>query len=527
MAFGSIKGEESATITFKVRTVTINQNSTNMQQEILTIGEPLTSNAVARVLAAPPVSTEFGAAVRIVSGPSSAADLAVSGNSTVFQGGSWTVRSNLSSTSADNPVSAAQSGSWTVRANLSSTSADNPIQISVASTAFVKNIGLSVDSSNFLNVNASLSVSALSSISSIAGVVTVTPNSTAPTTYYPVRITDGSTWVVDYAQGSTFTSTLVGGGVNFLRAGASSVSSTDVFVMPWASTIGHQIVAVTDSSQAIVYPADSANNAIRVNVVAGAAGGSTIVTISALPLISSGVPAGNSSALTVRNVWSSTHTDQNVNIAAVDSSGALAKVGDAGNNALRVNVVAGAAGGSTIVTVSSLPMVSTSVPGAASSGLNVWMVGGNRINIGSTAADNAVTATIGTNLQSTAAPSSNSSGLIVRQVVDNILTVSSTNAMASTSFTINSSVANAKIRIVSYSITSTVQSPTSFKFYSSGTLLWPVRLAALSSAVSGANLACSAPGYLFCSKNAGEAVTLQTASTVTNVNVAVSYYIAI
>src|SRR4051812_35698158 len=145
---GSIKGEESSTTTFKVRTVTINQNSSNMQQEILTIGDPQTSNALARVVAAPPVSTEFGLLVRIASGPSSASDLLtqVSGNSTVFQGGSWTVRATLSSTNTDNPVRALlsstsadnpvsisgnstviQGGAWTVRANLSSTSTDNPV----------------------------------------------------------------------------------------------------------------------------------------------------------------------------------------------------------------------------------------------------------------------------------------------------------------------------------------------------------------------------------------------------------------
>jgi hypothetical protein len=39
-------------------------------------------------------------------------------------------------------------------------------------------------------------------------------------------------------------------------------------------------IAVTDSSNAVVKSGDSANNAIRVNVVAGAAGGSTIYTMS-------------------------------------------------------------------------------------------------------------------------------------------------------------------------------------------------------------------------------------------------------
>src|SRR3954469_7775786 len=110
---GSIKGEESSTTTFKVRTVTINQNSSNMQQEILTIGDPQTSNALARVVAAPPVFTEFGLLVRIASGPSSASELLtqISGNSTVMQGtspgiigGNSTVAPLAGSTWATRPI---------------------------------------------------------------------------------------------------------------------------------------------------------------------------------------------------------------------------------------------------------------------------------------------------------------------------------------------------------------------------------------------------------------------------------------
>lgn len=123
--------------------------------------------------------------------------------------------------------------------------------------------------------------------------------------------------------------------------------------------------------------------------------------------------------------------------------------------------------------------------------------------IQSSAADLQVTATIGGNLQSTAAPSSNSSGLIVRQVVDNILTTSSTTAFASTLFTIQSSAAGLRSYVVAYSIMSTNAGPTKIRFYSGSTVLWPVIFAAVSSAVSGANLAVSAPAYLFRTKVAG------------------------
>ena len=64
ITYGNIAGQEPSTVTFKVGTVTIARGSTNEHQEILVIGDPQTSNAMARVLDAPPGSTEFGMVVR-------------------------------------------------------------------------------------------------------------------------------------------------------------------------------------------------------------------------------------------------------------------------------------------------------------------------------------------------------------------------------------------------------------------------------------------------------------------------------
>jgi hypothetical protein len=147
----------------------------------------------------------------------------------------------------------------------------------------------------------------------------------------------------------------------------------------------------------------------------------------------------------------------------------------------------------------------------------------------SSAADFQVTATIGTNLQSTAAPSSNSSGLIVRQVVDNILTVSSTTLFGSTVFAIQSSAAGLRSYVVAYSILTTNAGPARVRFYSGSTLLWPMLFAAVSSAVSGANLAVSAPAYLFRTKVAGP-LSLQLgggASTIAGYHGAISYFRAV
>lgn len=159
-----------------------------------------------------------------------------------------------------------------------------------------------------------------------------------------------------------------------------------------------------------------------------------------------------------------------------------------------------------------------------------------RLNIGSTAADNAVaisgnsTVMQGTSpwvvseaMNSTVAPSSASSGVICRIVVDTILTTASSNAFASTSLVVQSSGAALRSYVVAYSLTSTVQSPTQMSFMSGSTLIWPIVLAALSSAVSGVNLAVSAPGYLFRTKSAGP-LSVNVDSSVAGVKAAVSYF---
>lgn len=76
-AFSNIDGEESATVTFRVGTVEIVRGTTSEHQEILVVGDPDTSNAIARVTQTAPASTNAGLNVRILSGPSSLADFSV------------------------------------------------------------------------------------------------------------------------------------------------------------------------------------------------------------------------------------------------------------------------------------------------------------------------------------------------------------------------------------------------------------------------------------------------------------------
>ena len=188
-----------------------------------------------------------------------------------------------------------------------------------------------------------------------------------------------------------------------------------------------------------------------------------------------------------------------------------------------------------------LNLQSTSLPAAGSSGLNVWTVGGiitalSSLSTGhvtvdtgsirviqSTAAELLMTATIGANLQSTSAPSSGSSGMVVRQVVDGITTVNSTTALGTTSFTIQTSGAGIRTYVTAYSLLSTAGGPLRVSFFDGAALLWPMIFAAVTSGVSGANLAASAPAYLFRGSVAA-GMTLQSDSTQSSFHAAVSYY---
>lgn len=209
MTFGHIAGAEPSTITFKAATITQTRNSSVMHQEIVTLGDPLSSLGVATILAAAPRSTEYGLTVRIAGGPSSVADLAV--------------RAVLSSTSADNPVTAAQgtnpwltqptfpagyissnaqSGNssgltvrpvWSssgvdqpVRALLSSTSADNPVNASqvgawtVTATIPMQSSGApSSNSSGLITREVIDTVLSVASTNFFAGSSLVAVNSTA------------------------------------------------------------------------------------------------------------------------------------------------------------------------------------------------------------------------------------------------------------------------------------------------------------------------------------------------------------
>jgi hypothetical protein len=427
-SFNHIGGAEPSTVTFKVATVTQTRNSSVMHQEILSIGDPNSSLALAAVLNAAPASTAWAMAVRIAGGPSSVVDLSF--------------RPVLSSTAADNPVTAAQSGAWTVRANLSSTATDNQVTVANFSTA------VRVGQSSQADLRATIYQSTAADLHA-----TVTPVSTSWAGLAGFHF-DGS------------------GNLNI--AGSFSASTTV------------SVSQLLDSSGGSVTAADSANNAIRVNVVAGAASGSTLIT-----------------------VRQSTAADLQATVTQASTTWAVQL-----------------SNYSTTINVSSLAGAVNMRSSAANALVTVYQSTAADLNVTVANFSTSVLATIGQNLQSTSMPSSGSSGLVVRQVIDSITTFASTSALASTTLEIASSGANTRIYVTAYTLTSTNQTPAHWGFFSSnGTLLWPVTMAALSSATCGANLAVGPPSYLFRTAGASDALNFKTnGSTVSGVQLGVSYF---
>lgn len=219
------------------------------------------------------------------------------------------------------------------------------------------------------------------------------------------------------------------------------------------------------------------------------------------------IVGGPSSAvdLSMRGVWSSTLAD---NRAIVYQS-----------TAADLNVTV--AGYSTIVSVAN--QVKT-----------VWSstLADNRTNVyQSTATDLLATVNLrdgsGNALASDVAmPSTATRGLVVRHVLPGLQSFAASTAFNNSSaITLVSSGVSARGFVYAYSITSTLAGPISIGIYDGATLKWTVRLAAISSAISGANLAVTPPAYL-CASSTGSALTINVASTNAGMDVAVAYFVS-
>lgn len=358
-----------------------------------------------------------------------------------------------------------------------------------------------------------LSQPAASTITMKLGTVTLTRNSTVQhqelLTIADPESTNGLARVTDTTPDSTMWAQVV-------RQVGYVAPSTSVTALMTARHSDGSAVNVGDSTEA----------AIRVNVVAGAAAGSTTITVrqstfadlncrinapstanaaNYLPVritdgssyISPGAEysdGSTASTATGPGLLFNNSSNQTMRLVGVTqplpvqfrtSSGA--EMADSTETALRVNVVAGAAAGSTTVTVrqsTAADLLATVVPGSTT-----WTV------------QSRVTTSSGGAVEgSTTAPAVGVIGLHVRQVYPTLQSTTTliTSTASTAVYALVSSAASLRQKVFAYSITSTHTRPSTLVFMSSlASDLWAVQMGSGSSGVTGANLALSPPGFLF------------------------------
>ncbi len=332
-------------------------------------------------------------------------------------------------------------------------------------------------------------------LSSVGGVVSIQGNSTV------VVASGNSSVIITSGNSSVFQ--------------ASSAWQVQVTSLPTVTIQGNSRVVVASGKSSVIVT--SGNSSVIVTsgnltstCVQGTspwiiAGNSTVVVASGNSSVI--ITSGNSSVFQASSAWQV----QVTSMPTVTIQGNSTVVVSAGNSSVIIT------SGNSSVIVTSGNITSTCVQGT-----NPWTIAGNSTVVQAAASNPWITASV---MQSSIAPSSGSSGVIVRQVIDNVLTVASTNAFASTILTIQSSGAALRSYVTAYSITTTNAGPTKIGFYSSAVIVWPIVLAAVSSAISGVNLAVSPPGYLFRTIGAADALSLNSkSSTIAGWQVAVSYF---
>jgi hypothetical protein len=288
---------------------------------------------------------------------------------------------------------------------------------------------------------------------------------------------------------------------------SSTGADNPVSVSNWSSVVSvANTVTIAGNSTVVIA---SGNSSVII------ASGNSSVTVSALPpgMTSTAAPATGDTGLFVRQVGyvAPSTTVSVANTVTIQGNSTVLQ----GTSPWTI------AGNSTVVISGGQSSVTATITAGNSS---VIVTAGNSSVI-ITAGNSSVLVTNWS--QSSVAPSSGSSGLIVRPVIDVILTAASAAAFASsTIFAVNTSVAAMRAYVTAYSILTTAAGSVDVGFFTSATLLWPMVFATPSSAISGANLAVSAPAYLF-RGGAGEAVALiASGTTIAGWRVGVSYFMA-
>lgn len=356
--------------------------------------------------------------------------------------------------------------------------------------------------------------SSLVSLTQIAAGYLSTAAAAANSSALNVRIVGGPSSATDLQTriaGPTSTTWASSAGFHFDSSGALNVAASFT-----GSTGPLTVSQLLDSSGGSVTAADSANNAIRVNVVAGAAGGSTIVSVAALPagMISTAAPAASDTGLFVRVIGYSTV----VSVAALPANSSQVEVRAMPANSSLVQLNAIASG-----------YISSAAPAAGSSGLVVWPVGYSTIvTVAAMPANSSLVSITAfpSAMVSSGGPAHGSSALLVRPVVSSLqsTSVSILSSNSTALYTLLSSVAG-RTRVYGYFLGASANaSPSTILIGDSTT---PSRFAiVMSSGAFGANLAVSPPGFLF-EAAAGNAVQvrIESASTAISVRFGLSYFI--
>ena len=496
-------------------------------QELISLADAESSLGVARILNSAPASTEYGLAVRQVDYSTTAQVSSVGGvvsvaqNSTVWQVqvGGYSTTVNVSSLAGKVTVDQ-NSTAWVTQARL----------FDGASVALVGSTAAPATGDNGLVVRqvGFVAFSTTVNVSSLAGAVTVRSSAAdALVTAYQSTYTDfhGLMRIGDRDQSTQ----------------VANVTNTDPASTAWALAVRQ--VGATPGSTVMTVSTGSVrvhqSTAADLNVTV--AGYSTTVNVSSL--------AGKVLVDQNSTVWvTQARLFDGASVALVGSTTAPAT----GDNGLVVRQV-GFVAFSTVMTVSTGSvrvhqstagdLLATVTPSAGSTwsvrplqssqaDLRVTVYQSTVADLKATVAQNSTVWAVqaatfdgtGNALESsTSAPSTGARGLVVRQAVNGINTYAASTTGQSSATTLVSSNAANKAFVFAYSITSTLAGPVQWGFYSGSTLLWTGVLAAPSSAISGANLAVSPPGFLF-KGSTGQPLTFNCASSNTGLSVSVAYW---
>jgi autonomous glycyl radical cofactor GrcA len=309
----------------------------------------------------------------------------------------------------------------------------------------------------------------------------VVPNSSVATRWFPVQVSDGSTWISDSTNRAIRVNVVAG----------SVAGDTTVSVTPLSSNATRWFpVQVSDGSTWI---SDSTNRAIRVNVVAGSVAGDTSVTVStgSVRVHQSSAAdlnvtvAGYSTTVNVSSLAGKVLVDQNSTVWQVQVSSISGVV--AVNTLDDVNIADGGNSitvddGGTTLTVDGTVIVEQ----ATAASLNATV----RVN----------TSSGGGVEGSTTTPAHGVLGIYTRPVCSSLqsTTVLITSTHSTALYDLVSSAAGVAHKVYAYFVSSTHTAPSTLVFMSSNSIdRFHVAFGSGSSGMSGANLAVSPLGGAF------------------------------